>query len=117
MMVFKVCMTWLCISEIWTCNVGGRNHEILRVVGRRKANFSHLRMPKIKNQNFCHYCEVLFCFALLAKKWHKAMLLVLMYKNVSYDYWLVQNYQTIPSVDGSDSSYSIFVNILPASAV
>lgn len=45
------------------------------------------------------------------------MLLVLMYKNVSYDYWLVQNYQTIPSVDGSDSSYSIFVNILPASAV
>ena len=51
------------------------------------AKFSDLGVPKIRNQNFCHYCEILFHFALVGKKQLKAIFIVWMLKKATFDYW------------------------------
>lgn len=73
-MVLKVCMRWLGTSQVWAYNLGGKNPDVARIVDRRMAKFSNLGMPKIGNQNFCHYCEILLHFGLVGKEQHKATL-------------------------------------------
>lgn len=88
-LVLKVCMRWLSTSQVWAYNLGGKNPDISRSVDRRKAKFLNLGVPKIRNQNLCHYCEILFHFALVGKKQHKATSVVWMLKKSTCDYWHV----------------------------
>lgn len=73
-MVPKVSTRWLSSSQVQTYNLRGKNPDISRIVGRRTAKFSNLGVPKIRNQNFFHYCENLFHFAVVVNKRNKATL-------------------------------------------
>lgn len=88
-MVLNARMRWLSTSQVWAYNPGGKNPDISRIVDRRLATFSNFGVPKIRNKNFCHYCEILFHFALVGKKQHKATLVVRILKKATCDYWHV----------------------------